>query len=165
MDSIKPDPIFRFLSAEEGGPDMWFPNADNMTIRTATEEELDSIARELIPRLDRVIEMADEVHGEDPPYVFEDQPESKPDYKPPKFEALGFTKDSDTGGFFTSPGEEHLQLAIQGQAVMDISTLEPLRDGSYRIVLSSKENWGLKSVLMSGLDSSMEIELILVPTI
>ena len=130
-----------------------------------TEEDVDRAARELIPRLDWVIEMADEVHGEDPPFVFKDQPEADPDYKPPKFEDLGFSKDSDTGGFFTSPEEERLTWAIQGQAVMATSIPEPLRDGSYRIVLSSSENWVLKSALMSGLDSSMEIELILAPRI
>ncbi len=165
MSDDKPEPMYRFLTAEEGGPDVWFPNADKMTIRTATEEELDELAQLLIQQLDRVIEMADKPHGDEPPYVYEDQPESKPGYKPPSQEDLGLRYKDKPTGVFTSHEDDRLQLAIQGQAVMDISTPAPLRDGSYRIVLSSKENWVLKSALMSGLDSSMEIALILAPRI
>ena len=56
----KPEPAFRFLSPEEGGPDAWFPDADKMTIRAPTDEELDSIATELIPMLDEVVALAKE---------------------------------------------------------------------------------------------------------
>ena len=99
---------------------------------------------------------------EQPPYKFVDQPESKPGYKPPSAGDLGFTK-GDTGAFTSE--DEQLQLAIQGRALMAISTPAPLRDGSYRIALSPNESWVVKSVLMSGLDSSTEIVLILTPRI
>ncbi len=107
--------------------------------------------------------------GDDPPYHFEDQPESRPDYKPPTQEDLEFVVDAgdrySISRGVTLPEEERLTWAIQGQAVMVTSIPEPRRDGSYRIVLSSSENWVLKSVLMSGLDSLTEIEVILAPKI
>ncbi len=103
-----------------------------------TEDELDSMAQELIPKLDKVAAMTD-VHGEEPPL-------------------------DDMGGFRLLEAEQ-LALAIQGQAVMDISTPELLQDGSYRIVLLPDRNWVVQSVLMSGLDSSTEIVLILTPRI
>ncbi len=128
-----------------------------------TERQLDDVAQALIPILDKVGDMNknENVHGEDAPYHFVDQPESKKDYKPPSQEDIGF---ADTGGF-ALPEVERLAWAIQGQAVMVTSIPEPRPDGSYRIVLSPDENWDVQSVLMSGLDSSTEIELILVPRI
>ncbi len=90
--------------------------------------------------------------------------------EPPSTE-IGFTDKPDTGYYIDAkrgailPEADHLEWAIQGQAVMATSIPEQLQDGSYRIVLSSSENWVLKSVLMSGLDSSTEIELILAPRI
>ena len=101
--------------------------------------------------------------GDDPPYHFEDQPESKPDYKLPEQDDLGFFIYVERGAIL--PEDGRLALAIQGQAVMVISTHEQLRDGRYRIVLSPNENWVVRSILMSGLDSSTEIELILAPRI
>ena len=99
-----------------------------------------------------------------PSYRFIDQPESKPDYKPPSQEDMGFAKPGDIG-VFTLPGAERLTWAIEGQAVMATNIPEQREDGSYRIVLSPSENWDIQSVLASGLDSSTEIELILVPII
>ncbi len=100
-----------------------------------TDEHLDGLAKTLIPILDRV-SMPEPIHGDEPPDI----------------------------GVFTSE-DEQLQLAIQGRALMAISTPAPLRDGSYRIALSPNESWVVKSVLMSGLDSSTEIVLILTPRI
>ncbi len=74
-------------------------------------------------------------------------------------------EDVEIEGRITLPGDERLTWAIQGQAVMATSIPEQKQDGSYRIVLSPAENWVVKSVLMNGLDSSMEIELILAPRI
>ncbi len=128
---------------------------------TLTNEHMDMLAMALIPILDKVGDMAQ--NKKSPAYVFKDQPEGDPDYRQPPPEALGFAA-TDTGGF-TLPEADRLQLAIQGQAVMVISTLEQTPDGSSRIVLSPLENWVVKSVLMNGLDSSMEIELILAPRI
>ncbi len=129
---------------------------------TLTDEHMDMLATALIPILDKAGDMAEDKNP--PAYVFVDQPESKPGYEPPSQEDLGFAKPGDTGGF-TLPGDERLTWAIQGQAVMVTSIPEPRSDGSYRIVLSSSENWVLKSVLMSGLDLATEIELILAPRI
>ncbi len=97
-----------------------------------------------------------------PTYVFE--PESKTGYQQPSQEDMGFAVTAETGAF-SLPEADRLALAIQGQAVMVISTLEQTPDGSSRIVLLPEENWVVKSVLMNGLDSSMEIELILAPRI
>ncbi len=130
-----------------------------------TEEELDSIAKELIPGLERVADMAD-IHGDVPPDI------DDPDFKPPAIlpgdeetvegRRVGFT-DTDTGVF--SSEDEQLQLAINGHHLMDISILEQLRDGSYRIVLSPNKRLIVQSMMMSGLDSSTEIELTLAPRI
>lgn len=157
----KPKPMYGVLSADEGGPDMWFPGADKLTFSIGpTEEQLDDVAQALIPILDEVGNMDKDVHGDKPPYVFVDQPESKPHSAA---DDLGFVA-TETGGF-TLPGDEQLMLAIEGRAVMVTNTPELRQDGSCHIVLSPNENWVVKSVLMNGLDSSMEIELILAPRI
>ena len=124
----------------------------------------------MIPILDKVGDMAED-KDEPSAFKFVDQPESKPGYKPPSQEDLGFFIGPDTGAFMTGegaitlPGDEHLTWAIKGQAVMVTNIPEQREDGSYRIVLSSSENWVLKSVLMNGLDSLTEIEIILAPRI
>jgi len=158
----KPKPMYGW---GPDSPEMHQPGEMKMTFSTKgklTDEHLDSIATELIPLLDEVANM----NADKSAFVFKDQPEADPDYKPPSQEDMGFTfkGDGDTGRF-TLPGDEQLTWAIQGQAVMVTNIPEQREDGSYRIVLSSSENWVLKSVLMSGLDSSMEIELTLAPRI
>ncbi len=120
------------------------------------------LATALIPILNKVGDMAEDK-----------KPPRQTGYHAPDHLAAqpsqGFFIDADTGvhfeGEITLPGEERLTWAIQGQAVMATSIPEPRRDGSYRIVLSPSENWAIQSVLTSGLDSSTEIELILVPII
>ncbi len=123
-----------------------------------TDEHMDKLARGLIPILDKVGDMAEDKKlqtGYHAPDHLAAQPHDP---------ASMILEDNDTGGF-KLPGDERLTWAIQGQAVMVTNIPEQRQDGSYRIVLSSSENWVLKSVLMSGLDSSTEIELILAPRI
>ncbi len=104
-----------------------------------TERQLDDVAQALIPILDKVGDM----------------------HK--KTDSAGYFIDAERG--VTLPEADHLELAIPGPLPMAIIIHEPNKDGSSRIVLSPDENWVVKSVLMSGLDSSTEIELILVPRI
>ena len=116
-----------------------------------TDKELDLYARGLIPILDRV-SMPEPIHGDDPPMPdLNDTPER-----------YVVAEDQEKTSL---PEADNLQLAIQGRALMAISTPAPLRDGSYRIVLSPNENWVVKSMMASGLDSSTEIVLILAPRI
>ena len=95
-------------------------------------------------------------------YQFKDQPEA--DHKPPTPEDIGFARVGDRRRFKLPEANKHM-LAIQGQVPMDITIQEPLQDGSYRIVLSPNKSWVVQSMMMSGLDSSTEIELILAPKI
>jgi hypothetical protein len=92
------------------------------------------------------------IHGDVPSDI------DDPDFEPPAI------LPGDTGGF-SLPEAEQLTWAIKGQAVMVTSIPEQREDGSYRIVLLPDKNWVVKSVLMNGLDSSTEIELILAPRI
>ena len=116
-----------------------------------TEDELDSLAQELIPMLDEVIALSEET-------TVMPELDVPDDFVPPPIR-LG------DEGVMLSAEAEQLVLAIDGQAAMVMSTPASLRDGSYRIVLSPSKNWVVQSMMMSGLDSSTEIVLILAPKI
>ncbi len=119
--------------------------------RKLTEDDLDSLAERLIPILDRTT-----IQGQKMYHQELDSVEGR---------TVGFTDKPDTGGGFKSREAEQLVWEIEGSHAMVTNTPAPLRDGSYRIVLSPSKNWVVRSILMSGLDSSTEIVLILAPRI